>query len=420
MKNLLVILLISSLFSSLIAQQTFYTTGLGTGNWSDPNDWSLNEGEPGPVTPPTADDHVVINHHLTHYTSNTYIHTGMVKVNAGGTYEIITPREGANTYTYGGVAFDVSGTLIVSGDFQHQIAGSGAKGRMIFREGALVYLTQDLILNEAAQLIVNHTSCGAGQTFKNLQLRGQYALISGNGKFIVGGQTRVWNRSGEEVLDESAIKERLQQQMAEGFKLYASGSDCELANAFAVGTRKGIHTQLLNLRGKWAAGRVELLWETNPNEILDFYTVERSKDGISFESIATLATYNWTEDGKHYEIIDENPLKGSAYYRVRKTSYDGQETLSRWFFLDTKPSLQLYPNPATGQNVHLNMSGFAQQANVIVSVKNMMGQELHTLSLQADMSGSILHQLTHSLKPGYYLIQVSTDTHNSAQTLQVY
>jgi hypothetical protein len=60
----------------------------------------------------------------------------------------------------------------------------------------------------------------------------------------------------------------------------------------------------------------------------DYFTIERSGDGPSFDAIGEIKGAGNSTEEKHYEFTDENPLPGINYYRIKQTDYDGQYSYS--------------------------------------------------------------------------------------------
>lgn len=96
---------------------------------------------------------------------------------------------------------------------------------------------------------------------------------------------------------------------------------------------------------------VLLEWETNSEINNDFFTIERSTDVYNFESIATIDGAGNSNMTINYSTIDENPLNGISYYRLKQTDFDGQEKYSQvvsmdFNIFDDNDQLSIYPNPA--------------------------------------------------------------------------
>src|SRR5207244_1367203 len=75
--------------------------------------------------------------------------------------------------------------------------------------------------------------------------------------------------------------------------------------------------------------RAWLTWSTASEINSDYFTVQRSDDGIRFNDIAKVkAAGNSTTDTK-YEYIDTARRGGAAFYRLKETDADGLSAVSK-------------------------------------------------------------------------------------------
>ena len=68
---------------------------------------------------------------------------------------------------------------------------------------------------------------------------------------------------------------------------------------------------------------IQLSWQTASEENNEQYAVERSRDGQSFHLLTTLPGNGTTSQTHQYDFIDNQPLKGTNYYRIRQDDFDG-------------------------------------------------------------------------------------------------
>lgn len=77
------------------------------------------------------------------------------------------------------------------------------------------------------------------------------------------------------------------------------------------------------------AGRVvHLKWSTASERDNAYFTVERSRDAQHFDAINQMPGAGNSQSVTNYADVDEAPLNGLSYYRLRQTDYDGTSTLS--------------------------------------------------------------------------------------------
>ena len=156
-----------------------------------------------------------------------------------------------------------------------------------------------------------------------------------------------------------------------------------------------------------AQGNTALLrWEI-AQETPGVYYVERSQNGLQFETIAEQNTL-----GKNlYQFLDLQPLTGRSYYRLRKLELDGSvdyspiRSLLRRDLASTS-GLEFFPNPSQGQLQLRWANALPQQQNL--HVYNSLGQIMGQWVLEANLQDFQL-DLSH-LPAGTYWIQLGKET----------
>jgi len=92
---------------------------------------------------------------------------------------------------------------------------------------------------------------------------------------------------------------------------------------------------------------VALRWVTASEKNNASFAVERSADGRSFRSIHRVPGGGTVQSRSDYLVVDENPLPGTSYYRLRQTDFDGTSTYSPVCNVArgraSAQSLQVYP-----------------------------------------------------------------------------
>ncbi|MCW5898299.1 MAG: hypothetical protein KIT10_03430 [Flavobacteriales bacterium] len=96
---------------------------------------------------------------------------------------------------------------------------------------------------------------------------------------------------------------------------------------------------------------VRCTWATVSEQNNDFFTVERSRDGITFEEVGQVPGAGTSITTLHYAFDDQRPYSGVSYYRLRQTDYDGTATWSQTVPVMISPAVDIavFPNPNQGQ-----------------------------------------------------------------------
>ncbi|HEY4150314.1 MAG TPA: T9SS type A sorting domain-containing protein [Chitinophagaceae bacterium] len=151
----------------------------------------------------------------------------------------------------------------------------------------------------------------------------------------------------------------------------------------------------------------QLNWTIATNDGNSYFDVQRSGDGIHFNTLATVASATSSTASGSYSYTDLNPLTGVNYYRLQMTDAAGKTTYSIISVVDfsnyTQAAWNIYTNPATGQ---LLITGPGTPGNATIRILNMGGQTVKVLrqpasaTMEVDIAG---------LTKGIYIAQVSTD-----------
>jgi hypothetical protein len=81
--------------------------------------------------------------------------------------------------------------------------------------------------------------------------------------------------------------------------------------------------ELLSFEGMMKPEGVLLQWSTATEINNDFFTVERSPDGLQYVPLTNIPGAGFSNQITHYDFLDAAPVDGLVYYRLRQTDYDG-------------------------------------------------------------------------------------------------
>lgn len=161
--------------------------------------------------------------------------------------------------------------------------------------------------------------------------------------------------------------------------------------------------------------QVELAWETSSEINNDYFTVERSTDGINWEDVLETSGAGNSSSIMEYFEIDMEPIGGKSYYRLRQTDFDGNNTYSNIVPVkyedasEEGQTMVLYPNPSDGESVNLEIKGF-ENYEVLIVVRDIRGQELYSKAIMSQRDGLVeLLTLDNRLPSGTYLITASSE-----------
>lgn len=135
---------------------------------------------------------------------------------------------------------------------------------------------------------------------------------------------------------------------------------------------------------------VQLLWATASEVNNDFFQIERSVDGIDFQSIGTMSGNGNTNELVEYRFVDSKPNYGANYYRLRQVDFDGTAELHSVIqvandFIQKDVSIASYPNPADQSNLNIQIISGDNHTPFEVKIVNVSGQVFYSRSFEGSL-----------------------------------
>lgn len=91
----------------------------------------------------------------------------------------------------------------------------------------------------------------------------------------------------------------------------------------------GLPVELITFDALYDGKAVVLNWSTASEINNDFFTVEKTTNGIDFALVAKIKGAGNSSTLMHYHSVDDNPFPGISAYRLRQTDFDGKYEFSR-------------------------------------------------------------------------------------------
>jgi hypothetical protein len=139
----------------------------------------------------------------------------------------------------------------------------------------------------------------------------------------------------------------------------------------------------------------KLVWNTANETNNSYFAVERSSDGIHFQTIGKITGAGNRDIASNYYYIDNAPLSGTSYYRITQVDYNGSSSSTDMKAYSSKSSIQVttYPNP------------FQNSTNLLVSGPDV---ETYTYTIYS-VSGQLVEEGTGTIN------QLQTIAENQAK-----
>ncbi|MGV3609861.1 MAG: CUB domain-containing protein [Fluviicola sp.] len=151
---------------------------------------------------------------------------------------------------------------------------------------------------------------------------------------------------------------------------------------------------------------VNLYWETSSEQNNDYFVIERSVSGYDgWEEIAMVDGAGNSQTSLYYSAIDQLPLNGVSYYRLKQIDFDGQERVhemeSVYIDIAGVGDLVIFPNPATEL---VTLKGDIVSLSTF-KLLNAMGQDVRmNVSSYKQGDGTLVLDIS-SLRSGVYLVK---------------
>ncbi|MEM6769880.1 MAG: peptidoglycan DD-metalloendopeptidase family protein [Bacteroidota bacterium] len=221
-----------------------------------------------------------------------------------------------------------------------------------------------------------------------------------NGNYNASWWTWFWDFPGTEPVGTWTFEVRFMGQV--------QTTEFEITNTLPV--------SLTNFTGEQINKSIALEWTTENEENNHYFAVERSADGQVFDQIGRVEGNGNQVTTADYGYLDEAPLAGNNYYRLKQVDFSGESdysTIIRVRYAEAPENgLSVYPNPVTSGNFVINNPGTlpAKSFEVVTATGQLVGR----YALQPD-----LNDLRLELKPGLYFLRYATADGESVKRVLV-
>ncbi|MBI4945790.1 MAG: SBBP repeat-containing protein [Bacteroidetes bacterium] len=149
-------------------------------------------------------------------------------------------------------------------------------------------------------------------------------------------------------------------------------------------------------------------WSTASEINNDYFSIERSKDGINFSQIGTVKGAGNSSVTLNYIFYDHEPYSGVSYYRLKQFDYNGAFSYSpiRPVYIGTLDLIIIYPNPSTDGSIDYTVASEAG-GELSVKVYDVIGRKV--ISNTETLEGGVVTKKlsTAALSSGSYLLQIT-------------
>lgn len=428
------IALLCFFFSITLKGQNY--SSISAGVWTNPVNWNNTSGW-GTNTPPLSGQSGLITlQHDMSIASGYTLASATLNIISGSTLSII-----GDMNTGGGGTINVYGTLYIVGNLTLNKILNVHPGGSVIVEGSVIVnsseylrigtnvappphanmvigenLTQqgsgDVTINQNGRLGIfgNVTDSGGGGTFLRVNNGGQ-VYVHGNINYS-GGSSTIQNNN-----------------TTSPYGLYVNGTAVSSGGGGTVTTNLGDQATLQATNPdffEWVAEQtgsplpvtllffkvesisqteVNLVWATASESNFDYFTLERSKDGLSFTELEKIKGNGNTSDRKDYFFRDTNPLKGMSYYRLKSVDFDGQTETFQMISVvfNGGKRVSVHPNPVINGSLKVEFN-FLPEKEATVSIYDLNG-----VVVERKTEMSVFNNWDIDLVAGIYLVKISSE-----------
>lgn len=179
---------------------------------------------------------------------------------------------------------------------------------------------------------------------------------------------------------------------------------------YTLATVLPLPVELVTFDAKYNGKTVDLNWTTASEINNDYFTVERTKNGNDFLTIAKVRGAGTTITMHFYSANDDAPLNGVSYYRLMQTDFDGHNSFSKLVAVEINENVfgidYLYASQDAGQIYFAtkNISG-----DITIDVIDVLGRITISQKLFYSNENEILKINSSLLKTGVYILRVSNN-----------
>jgi len=149
------------------------------------------------------------------------------------------------------------------------------------------------------------------------------------------------------------------------------------------------------------------------------FVIERSSDGKEFVAVAIVEGNGNSTSRLSYGALDEQPLSGISYYRLKQVDFDGTTAYSDIEVIrnmSDNATISAYPNPTRNESkIALRLH---EDEKMEVVVTDIVGQYVWRANLSLEKGINIIPIDLSDQPDGFYTVQFLSDN-NAVRSLQL-
>jgi hypothetical protein len=309
---------------------------------------------------------------------------GVINNNNGSITIVSDETCSVTNFTVSGGTLTVNGTLTITGSIT--LSGNG-----------------DIIINGSLTIGSSGSLTGNG----NLTINGSLTVQDGASLTQSGGGTTdgtgiiLVEGTGtvdQDIVDELTVTAGGDGDCTDG--CCGSTADCETAQPVT----------LSSFKGRTFEKAIHINWSTESEENFDYFNIERSIDGKTFNTLGTKKGAGNSKNKIDYSFIDYGPIYGLAYYRLTAIDIDGTFEIFKAITVSFVPDdllVSIYPNPIQDNKFNLNIN-----LGTIANIKRVTIIDINgALIKQIDLLNNTTFVDADFVNKGIYFAKIQIDNY---------
>lgn len=279
-------------------------------------------------------------------------------------------------------------------------------GKLTFNNGSIVNVAAGSTLNATGDIENKNNS---NQITINGNLTGDGNFIGGNGSTLTG--------SGNLTVDGTAT--------LTGGSVFGSTTSCTSAPCTASASNP-LPVDLLFFEGRLNDFfNVELSWSTGSESNNAYFSIERSKDGVFFESLDKVNGQGNSNQVSNYNIVDNAPLPGISYYRLKQVDFDGKTSFSNLIAINSNAEnsslecfgISVFPNPSTTA-ASIAFKNLKEETQLFIQVYDFTGRIIFTDFITA-RNGTVTTIDVSNFESGIYFVNARLNEQSVTEKIAI-
>ena len=176
---------------------------------------------------------------------------------------------------------------------------------------------------------------------------------------------------------------------------------------------------LLSFTGQCNNSNIVLAWTTSSETNNDYFTIERSADGINWNEIGTVKSAGNSSINQNYSFTAGETTDAISYFRLKQTDIDGNFQYFNIIQVDNcnkvLTGVNIYPNPSNGISLFGTINLKTNEAYSVVIYDAAGNMISRSISTQPEFTINF----SHTLPSGVYYARFSAANFSTAKCFLV-